>query len=77
MRLVAAQATPHCFVFDKDGTMRFSGAIDDNQRGDMETPQLFPQEAVSACLAGKEPKVSSNKPSGKRASSPTAAGRSR
>ena len=62
--LVAAESTPHCFVFDKDGVLRFSGAIDDNQRGNNKSPQLFPQEAVAACLAGKEPKVSSNKPYG-------------
>ena len=31
--VLGGQSTPHCFVIDRDGVLRFSGALDNDPRG--------------------------------------------
>jgi peroxiredoxin len=47
-----AVATPHIFIFDQDHTLRYQGAIDDNQKpGDVKNH--YAKDAIEALLAGK------------------------
>jgi hypothetical protein len=64
-RLLDGKTTPHCFVFDKKGVLRYQGALDDDPRdnkGD-ETKQ-YTRDAVNALLAGEEVAVKSTRPYG-------------
>jgi thiol-disulfide isomerase/thioredoxin len=57
--------TPHCFVFDKDGVLRYKGALDDDprgQKGDQATPYV--RNAIDALLAGRAVEVTDTKPYG-------------
>lgn len=59
-----AQTTPHLFVVDEDGILRYRGAYDDvtfRQR----TPTKFPlRDAVSALLEGRLPEPAETAPHG-------------
>lgn len=61
-RLLAAKSTPHCFVIDKKGVLVYSGALDDNGRG--EVKQQYVRDAVEAALAGREVETSTTRPYG-------------
>jgi thiol-disulfide isomerase/thioredoxin len=63
-RLLDAKTTPHCFVFDKEGKLQYQGALDDDGRGQKETPTQFVRDAVTALLAGDKPGVQTTKPYG-------------
>jgi thiol-disulfide isomerase/thioredoxin len=57
--------TPHCFIIDKDGTLRYSGALDDDPRGEkgaQATPYV--RNAIDAVLAGKAVAAPTTKPYG-------------
>ncbi len=57
--------TPHCFVIDKDGTLRYAGALDDDprgQKGAQATPYV--KNAIEALLAGKQVEPATTKPYG-------------
>lgn len=57
--------TPHCFVLDKDGTLKYSGALDDDPRGSKgaaATPYV--RNAIEAVLAGKPVETATTKPYG-------------
>ena len=57
--------TPHCFVIDKDGTLKYSGALDDDPKGDkgaQATPYV--RNAIDAVLAGKPVATPTTKPYG-------------
>lgn len=61
----AAKTTPHCFVIDQEGVLRYSGALDDDPRdrkGDEAVPYV--RNAIDAVLAGKDVATSSTKPYG-------------
>lgn len=63
--LFAAQSTPHCFVIDAKGKIRYAGALDDDprgQKGDDATNYVL--DAVAAVKAGEDPKVANTKPYG-------------
>jgi peroxiredoxin len=60
-RAYGAKTTPHMFVIGKDGKVAYAGAIDDNPRGEVATPNNYVDAAVSALLAGKPVEVSSTK----------------
>lgn len=63
--LFQARTTPHLFVVDQKGVLRFEGALDDdprNQKG--KDARNFVVEAVGALLAGEEVKTTSVKPYG-------------
>lgn len=60
-----AKVTPHVFIIDGKGKLRFAGAIDDDNdgtKGDKATP--FVRQALDALLAGKDPATSTTKPHG-------------
>lgn len=63
-RLYGAKTTPHMFVIDKDGVVRYSGAIDDNPREQVDAPTNYVIEAVKALKDGKEIATPETKPYG-------------
>ena len=48
-----AKTTPHMFVVAKDGTLAYSGAIDDDPRGEKSERVQYVDEAVRALLRGQ------------------------
>ena len=57
--------TPHCFVIDKSGVLRYSGALDDDPKGDKgSTAKSYVREAIQALLAGQPVPVATTKPYG-------------
>ena len=57
--------TPHCFVIDKDGTLRYSGALDDDPRGTKgASATAYVRDAIEAVLAGKPIATPTTKPYG-------------
>lgn len=60
-----AKSTPHCFIIDKEGILRYSGALDDDPKGDKganATPYV--RNAIEAVLAGNPVSVATTKPYG-------------
>jgi len=55
--LYEAQATPHVFVIDQEGILRYHGAVDDVGFRQREATRFFLQEAVEALLAGHLPEL--------------------
>lgn len=55
--------TPSFFVLDKDRTIRYLGAFDDNAE-EAKVTQHYVKDAVDALLAGKTPAVEESKPKG-------------
>ena len=62
-RLYGAVTTPHMYVIDPDGVLRYVGAIDDDPWGE-KTKTNYVREALSAGLAGKSIQISETKPYG-------------
>ncbi len=57
--------TPHCFVIDKDGQLQYSGALDDDPRGEKGASATFyVRNAIEAVLAGKPVEPATTKPYG-------------
>ncbi len=63
-RLYGARTTPHMFVVDQNGVLRYNGAIDDDAYGRSETTVNYVGDAVSALIAGTDPAVATTKPYG-------------
>ena len=61
-KMLAAKTTPHCFVIDKKGVLVYSGALDDNMRGEAKTHYV--RDAAEAALAGRSVEPSTTKPYG-------------
>ncbi len=59
-----AKSTPHMFVIDKNGVLRYAGAIDNDPRGKAAAPTNHVDQAVAALLSGKDPPVASTEPYG-------------
>ncbi len=61
-----ALTTPHCFVIDGRGILRYSGAFDDDQRGRKAPEQVrhYLADAIEAVLAGREVAVPKTRPYG-------------
>ena len=56
--LFQAKTTPHCYVIDQKGVLRYAGALDDDPaetKGDK--AKVYVKEAADALLAGKEVEV--------------------
>lgn len=53
--LFEAQTTPHVFVMDRDGVLRYRGAVDDVTFRKRKPTRFFLDEAVEALLAGHSP----------------------
>lgn len=62
--LYGARTTPHMYVIDAEGVLRYAGAIDDAPRGGNPNATNYVAAAVDALLAGGAPAVSSTEPYG-------------
>lgn len=60
----AAKTTPHMYVIDEKGVVRYAGAIDDDPRGKNATPVNHVKTAVDALLSGKPVPASTTEPYG-------------
>jgi thiol-disulfide isomerase/thioredoxin len=56
--LYEALATPHAFVIDREGILRYRGAVDNITFRRREATHFFLQEAVEALLHGRLPELS-------------------
>jgi peroxiredoxin len=63
-KLYGAKTTPHMFVIDEAGVLRYMGAIDDDPHGDGEKPSSYVESALTAVTTGKAPASPSTKPYG-------------
>jgi peroxiredoxin len=66
-RLYAAKTTPHMFVIDKDGTLRYLGGIDSlatTDEADIARAEPYLKEAMLAVAAGNPPPHPVTKPYG-------------
>jgi peroxiredoxin len=50
-----AVTTPHCFVIDEQGRLRYRGAIDDTTFRQREATQYYLHDAVMAVRSGNQP----------------------
>ena len=64
--LYEAKTTPHMFVIDKEGLVRYQGAIDDDRSagGGKNATENYISQAVDALIAGKEVATTTTKPYG-------------
>jgi thiol-disulfide isomerase/thioredoxin len=63
--IFGARSTPHCFVIDKDGVLRYSGALDDDPRGNKGSQAVsYVKAAIDALLAGNSVAAPLTKPYG-------------
>jgi peroxiredoxin len=56
--MFGARTTPHMFVIDAKGVLRYRGAIDDDQYGRAEKPNNYVDSAVHALWASADPSPS-------------------
>ena len=63
-RQYEARTTPHMFVIDAEGVLRYEGAIDDDPRGREEEPTNYVKQAVDALLAGNDVPMAQTDPYG-------------
>jgi peroxiredoxin len=63
-RAYGARTTPHMFVIDAAGVLRYAGAIDDDPHFEKQRPNNYVHGAVAALLAGKQPSPASTRPYG-------------
>ena len=61
--LLQARSTPHCFVIDAEGTLRYAGALDDDGRSE-EAENPYVRQAIDALLAGEPVETQSSRPYG-------------
>ena len=60
-----AQHTPHCFVIDQKGVLRYMGGLDDDPMGEKgEKATQYVRDAIDSLLANKEVAVKESKPYG-------------
>jgi thiol-disulfide isomerase/thioredoxin len=59
------KSTPHCFVIDRQGVLRYSGALDDDPKGEKGASATnYVRDAIQAVLAGQPVAVATTKPYG-------------
>lgn len=63
-KLYGARTTPHMFIIDPQGVLRYAGAIDDDPRGRSSAPRGFVDSGLGALLAGASPNPTTTKPYG-------------
>lgn len=63
-RLYAARTTPHMYVIDAEGTLRYAGGIDDDPRGRSESPTNYVDGALRALTAGEDVPTQTSEPYG-------------
>lgn len=59
-----AQTTPHAFVIDENGLLRYQGGVDDVTFRQRAPTRFYLREAVDALLAGATPPLSDTPPYG-------------
>ncbi|HMK71911.1 MAG TPA: redoxin domain-containing protein, partial [Myxococcaceae bacterium] len=59
-----AKTTPHMFVIDAQGVVRYAGAIDDDPRGRSATSTNYVRQAVEAVETGKAVPATTSVPYG-------------
>jgi peroxiredoxin len=59
-----AERTPEVFLFDKDGTLRYHGTIDDNYDDPAAVKKLYLRDALDAVLQAKTIPVPETRPVG-------------
>jgi len=62
--LFGAQTTPHVFVLDRSGILRYRGAVDNVAFRQRQPTQFYLREAVEALLAGRLPQPAETAPFG-------------
>lgn len=62
-RMFGARTTPHCFVIDQKGVLRYSGGLDGYAQN-RDNPEPFVKNAIDALLTGKEVTVANTRPYG-------------
>lgn len=63
--LFGGQTTPHCFVIDREGVLRYAGALDDDPKGAKGAEAVpYVRNAIEAILAGQPVAVTTSKPYG-------------
>lgn len=62
--LYEAQTTPHCFVVDENGILRYRGGFDDRSFRKRTASRVYLREAVEALLAGCLPDAQETAPHG-------------
>ncbi len=62
--LYGAVTTPHTFVIDRSGILRYRGAVDDAGLGRRRPTRFYLDEAVEALLDGRLPPVPETRPFG-------------
>jgi peroxiredoxin len=62
--LYKAVTTPHVFVLDREGILRYRGAVDNITFRHRKATRFFLQEAVDALLNGKIPELQETSPYG-------------
>jgi peroxiredoxin len=63
-RAYGAERTPEIFLFDKGGTLRYHGTIDDNYEDLAAVNVHYLREALEAVLTGREPSTAETTPVG-------------
>ena len=63
-RAYGAERTPEVFLFDKAGTLRYHGVIDDNYDDPASVRSKYLRDALDAVLSGKLPSTNETKPVG-------------
>ena len=63
-RRYGAQTTPHIFLIDRHGILRYRGAMDDVSFRQHEPTRFYLKDAVEALLAGRLPEISEAQPFG-------------
>jgi peroxiredoxin len=59
-----AQTTPHAFVVDRSGILRYQGAIDDVTFRKRNPEHFHVEQAVSALMSGRLPEIQETQPYG-------------
>jgi len=62
--LYDAKTTPHMYIIDKEGTLAYAGAIDDDPNGTNATKVNYVDKALTELLAGKTIEIKESKPYG-------------
>jgi peroxiredoxin len=60
-KALGATKTPECYLFDKNGTLVYHGALDDNSKDAGKVEKRFLSDALEAMLAGKQVPVAETK----------------
>jgi len=63
-RAYGAKTTPHLFVIDREGKLRYAGAPDDDRAGDKTNPRLYVEEAIRALIDRTELPLTKTQPYG-------------